>query len=132
MKTAMRLAAPFLVAAIAACGSHPLPPGYDGELPSPAARRSLGALAGAHLAVAAGEIPAGEYRVGTFAVVPNPIAGKSGGVMLAADAERAFLPLLRDADVADLHRRVGAALPAEIAVAARGEVSAAYARALGD
>jgi hypothetical protein len=125
----MRVLATLLVLLLPACslerGSPP--PGYDGPLPGIEARRTLGAVEGRTLDVPGGAIAGGEWTVGGFAVLPNAITGKSGGVVLRRGAEQAFLPLLTDEDVADLRRRAAASG----AAATAGAVSRPYTEALG-
>jgi hypothetical protein len=91
--------------------------GYEGPLPSAAARQSLGALNGKTLPAGSIAFCANELRVDSFLVLPNMPA------LLVDDttsvgrppAGRYWIPVLCDGDVADLHQRIAGSVPSGVA-----------------
>jgi hypothetical protein len=109
---------------------HTPTPGYDGPLPSAAAREVLHELKGERLVDVLGGLdpaaPGRAYVIGDFAVVPRPALGK-GPVVRLTGAEVRLLPVVGDGDVADLFWRVRGRRHPQLS----GKVSRAYREALG-
>jgi len=120
--TLLRSIAFALAALAAACGSSSgtAVPGHDGPVPSPAGQRVLADLAGARVV----DVGGGEWAIGPFGVVPNPVSagGKGPAVRLDSDSAQRWIPVERDGDVADLYLRARGSECPDVA----GETSAAY------
>lgn len=106
------VAAPLLAIASLGCCSPP-PVGYQGPLPSVAARRTLDVLMGCTLPAGSVAFCSNELVVHSFLVTPTMPALVVDDPSAAAGAKgRYWIPLLQDGDIADLHRRITGAVPA--------------------
>ena len=149
-----RTALAILLLALTACSAQgggapsspgPAAPGHGGPVPSPEAQQLLGELAGRTYVDEAGTLGGGELVVGAFGVVPNPVTGKGPVLILVQDGAtpgparysgesqgrdgRYWLPVTRDADVADFYGRVTGEPPAGVEA---GELSDDYTTTIGD
>jgi hypothetical protein len=96
-----------LVLATAGCGANsPPPPGYNGPVPGAKGQFALSELAGKTLVDTTGAFGGGEWTVGPFGVVPNPLSEKGPVVRLTRGADERWVPIETDGDVADLVLRV--------------------------
>lgn len=93
---------------------RPPPVGYDGPLPSVAARSSLEALIGRTLPAGSVVFCAHELRVHSFLVTPTmpAVVVDEAHAHATGAAARHWIPVLQDGDIADLHRRITGAAPA--------------------
>lgn len=99
-------------AALLGCCSPP-PVGYQGPLPSIAARRTLDALTGRTLPAGSVAFCPRELVVHGFLVMPNmPALVVDDPAAAPGTKGRYWIPLLQDGDIADLHHRITGAVPA--------------------
>jgi hypothetical protein len=112
---------------LAACGPGPV--GYQGSLPSIAARRTLADLVGKSFPPGTVAFTAREVRVAGSVVGPNGLTlfvDESGAAEAGRTPRRHWIPLQTDGDVADLHRRLTGTTPAGLG----GDLSSAYRRTM--
>lgn len=98
-----------VLAQLVACGwlgDETPPPGYSGPVPSARGQAVLLELQGRTFSDETGALGGGEWSIGGFGVVPNPVTGKGPVVTLRQGAEVVYLPVEFQGDVADLYRRV--------------------------
>lgn len=88
------------------CASDAPPPGYTGSVPSARGQAVLHELQGQILTDEAGVFGGGDWTIGPFGVIPNPVSGKGPVVLLQQDGETQYLPVETQGDAADLYRRV--------------------------
>lgn len=89
--------------ALTGCQPSPTRPGHTGPVPSAAGQALIGSIEGQTLRPSPTSTP---WVVLGFGVVPNPVTGKGPVVLLERGSERGYLPVLGDADAADLYQRV--------------------------
>jgi hypothetical protein len=97
----------------------PVAPGYHGPLPSVEAREVLKELTGRSFKDTDGAHGGGEWVVGAFGVVPNPVTGKGPVISIerresvgtpvrygGEDPGRRWIPMEHDADIARFYELV--------------------------
>lgn len=102
---------PLIYALCIACGTEPPVVGYDGPLPSVAARGQLDDLMQRPILRAEGEFAVGTWTIESFGVLPNSRTGKGPVALVSSGHLRDCIPLLTDGDVADLSARVDGSAP---------------------
>lgn len=100
-------------------------PGYVGVVPGARGQFELAALVGKTFVDETSAFGGGEWTVGPFGVVPNPVSEKGPVVRLARGGEERWLPIETDGDVADFVRRVTGAT-----ATVSGRTSVAYRNAM--
>jgi len=103
---ALLLLVSFAGACSALDGSDPPPPGYVGTVPGAKGQFALAELVGKTFVDNTGAFGGGEWTVGAFGVVPNPVSEKGPVVKLTQAGNERWLPIETDGDVADLTMRV--------------------------
>src|SRR5262245_16286509 len=133
MKRTVRFSAVGIAVLLAACANEPDPPstrearvalGYHGPLPSVEARKALKVLGGRSFKDMTGACGGGEWVVGAFGVVPNPVTGKGPVVYIerpdsvgtpvpyAKEAPgRRWMPMNDDDDVSQFYELVTGEAP---------------------
>ncbi len=91
----------------------PPPTGYSGPVISQTAQRVLLNMEGESFFDDLGVLGGGEWTIGRFGVVPNPVSvsGKGPVLKIRQLDNGQFMPMEADGDVADLYRRVHGSLP---------------------
>lgn len=99
---------------LAAAACTPPPVGYDGPLPSTAARQSLNGLVGATLPAGSVAFCTHELRVHSFLVLPDmpAVVVEDPSATGPGSTPRYWIPVLQDGDIADLHVRIHGTAPA--------------------
>lgn len=110
-----------------ACGGGDAPPpGYVGAVPGARGQFALSELQGKTFVDSTGALGGGEWIVGPFGVVPNPVSEKGPVVRLSRGGDERWLPIETDGDVADFVKRVTGRESELVA----GRTSVAYRNAL--
>ncbi|MFH0944978.1 MAG: hypothetical protein V2A76_07250 [Planctomycetota bacterium] len=95
-----------VLTSLVSCFFDTPPPGYSGPVPSARGQAVLQELEGQVLTDGTGAFGGGDWTIGPFGVIPNPVSGKGPVVLLEQDGETRYLPVETQGDVADLYRRV--------------------------
>ena len=98
--------------------------GHQGEVISAEAQKILLALKGKTFTDKSGVLGGGKWKIGRFAVIPNPVSagGKGPVLQLKQGNETRYLPMEQNGDVADFYKRVMGEPPKGI----QGSMSDAY------